>query len=271
MKGLLKIEHVVYIGDFLVLSKQLGVNGCAIGGGQAEVKEGSGLLWLVEHSHAVGSESDGCSRGPLGMVTSSAENGKGIEFKELSFGKNREGNLLVFISNIKDWVGDGGDVTGVHGLEVFFSICGWSTSRKRVEHLTHGATLVLLDNIHAVLALVGEHQSLVLTGWNGDHGKSVSQHFVGKHVHGFHNLAFVVLRNALREIHSGDGQLGNIGDEGAANGIDLRRIGLADEDSNFMALWPAFHDFCLHLVSPVLKLGDHVDRLSSWCRRGRWV
>ena len=46
VKSFLKIEHVVDIGDFLVLSKQLGVNGCAIGGGQAEVKEGSGLLWL---------------------------------------------------------------------------------------------------------------------------------------------------------------------------------------------------------------------------------
>ena len=113
----------------------------------------------------------------------------------------------MLITNVKHRVRDGGDIAGVDGFEVLLSVRSGSTSRERVQHLAHGATLVLLNDVHAVLALVGEDQTFVKVGGDGDHGQAVSKNFIGKHVDGFHNFALVVLSDALREVHTGDGQL----------------------------------------------------------------
>ena len=83
VKGLLKVHHVVDVGQFLVLSEELGVDGRAVRGGQAEVEENTGLLWLVENGNAMRAEAH-CSHGrPLGVVSAATDHGKGIEFENI--------------------------------------------------------------------------------------------------------------------------------------------------------------------------------------------
>ena len=77
---------MVDIGDFLVLAEQFRINGLSVGCGEAEVKQHRSPSWLVEDSDTVRSEADGGDRRPLGVVSATAENSKGVEFKELTFG-----------------------------------------------------------------------------------------------------------------------------------------------------------------------------------------
>lgn len=104
MKRFLKVHHVVDVGEFLVLAKELGINSGAIGGRESQIEENGGLLWFVEDSHLEGSEADSSSRRPLGVVSTSAEDGKGVELKELSSGQDGQWNLLVLVSDVKDRV-----------------------------------------------------------------------------------------------------------------------------------------------------------------------
>lgn len=122
VKRVLKVHHVIDIGHFLVLAEKFGVNGFAIAGRQSEVEEDVGFLWLVEHGHVLRSETDGGHGRPLGVVPASSEDSKGVEFQELAFGEHGQGDLLVLITNVKHRVGNGGDVAGVYGFEVFFSV-----------------------------------------------------------------------------------------------------------------------------------------------------
>ena len=88
VKRLFQVHHMVDIGHFLVLAEEFGVDGCTIGGRQTEVKEHTGLLWLVENSDVLRSETDGSDGGPLGVVSTSAEDSEGIEFQELALGED---------------------------------------------------------------------------------------------------------------------------------------------------------------------------------------
>ena len=131
MEGLFKVHHVINVGHFLVLSEEFGVDGFAVGGGQTKIKEHAGFLWLVEHSHVLRAEAHRSDGGPLGVVSTSAQHSEGVEFEELTLGQNGQRDLLVLIANVKDRVGDGGDITGVDGFELFISI----GSRPRAERV----------------------------------------------------------------------------------------------------------------------------------------
>ena len=179
---------MVNVGHFLVLSEEFGVDGFAVGGGQTKIKEHAGFLWLVEHSHVLRAEAHRSDGGPLGVVSTSAQHSEGVEFEELTFGQNGQRDLLVLIANVKDRVGDGGDITGVDGFELFISIGSRPPSGKGVENLAHGATLVLLNNIHAVLTGIREHQAFVEVGRNWNHGQSMCEYLVGQNVDRLHDL-----------------------------------------------------------------------------------
>ena len=56
------------------------------------------------------------------MVSATAENSKGVKFEELALGKDGEWDLLVLITDVKDRVRDGGDISCVHGFEFFIGI-----------------------------------------------------------------------------------------------------------------------------------------------------
>lgn len=129
VEGLLEVHHVVDISQFLVLSKEFGVDGFAIGGRQTEVEKNTGLLWLVEDGDVLRLETDGGGGGPLGVVATSSEDGKGVEFQELALRKNGQRDLLVLVKNVKHRVGDGGDIAGVDGFEFFFCVRGRASSR----------------------------------------------------------------------------------------------------------------------------------------------
>lgn len=75
----------------------------------------------------------------------------------------------------------------------------------------------------------------------------MGEDFIGEHVDRFHDFALVVLRDTLGEVNAGDGELGDIGDQGSANSVDLGSVGFADEDTDLVASWPAFNNLGLHV------------------------
>ena len=99
VEGLLKVHHVVDIGQFLVLSEEFGVDGRAVGGGQSKVEENTGLLWLVEDGNAVRAEANCSHRRPLGVVSAT------VCCSVLTCGKPILGHALPKLGEAFRWAG----------------------------------------------------------------------------------------------------------------------------------------------------------------------
>ena len=140
---------------------------------------------------------------------------------------------------------------------------------ESVQDLAHGATLVLLHNIHAVDAFVWEDQAFVKGGRDGDHGQAVGQHFVGEHVDGFSDLALVVLIDALGKVPV----MANFG----TSAIKARRMAFTWEASvsliRIRISWPCGQPSTISVfISIHLLASDRRPRRPpfSWCHRERW-
>ena len=88
---------MIDIGEGLVLAEQFSVDVCSISGLQTKTEEGLCLLWLVEFSNALWSETNRSCGSPLCVISAATKVGEGVEFEELTLRENGKRNALCLL------------------------------------------------------------------------------------------------------------------------------------------------------------------------------